>query len=261
MIDTFYTIDTCPLKIALLADLHARPFDDVLRSLDANRPDIICIAGDIVYGIVPEDGRLKMEESGTSLRFLKECAARRDTFLSLGNHEWMLCEEDRRMIRDTGVILLDDTFVRRGDLCIGGLSSGRVFRYKRFREETAPRGRYPEMRDMNRKLKNSVPDTGWLDEFEAQKGYRILLSHHPEYYEKYLKDRDIDLILSGHVHGGQIRLFGRGVFSRDQGLFPKYCQGIHDGRFVISRGLANTFRIPRWFNEPEVVYISSEGRG
>jgi predicted MPP superfamily phosphohydrolase len=81
------------------------------------------------------------------------------------------------------------------------------------------------------------------------------LCHHPEYRDKYLKDRSIDLILSGHAHGGQIRLLGRGLYAPGQGIFPKYTSGIH-ANMIISRGLSNTAGfIPRLFNPREIVYI------
>ena len=87
-------------------------------------------------------------------------------------------------------------------------------------------------------------------------GYKVLLSHHPEYYPEYIKDLDIDLILSGHAHGGQLRFFGRGLFAPGQGLLPKYTSGIHDGRMIVSRGLANNAPpIPRLFNSKELIFI------
>ena len=87
----------------------------------------------------------------------------------------------------------------------------------------------------------------------------MLLCHHPEYYEKYLKDRPIDLIVSGHAHGGQWRFFGRGVLAPGQGLFPKYTYGVHDDRLVIGTGLKKgSVLIPRLFNSPEVVFIHAK---
>ena len=75
----------------------------------------------------------------------------------------------------------------------------------------------------------------------------------------YLKERGIDLLLSGHAHGGQFQFFGQGVFAPGQGIFPKYTTGVHDGRFVISRGLCNTAKpIPRLFNPTELVIIDIE---
>ena len=95
-----------------------------------------------------------------------------------------------------------------------------------------------------------------LDEFFAYDGVKILICHHPEYYAKYLRDRDVDLVLSGHAHGGQWRLFGLGLYAPDQGLFPKYTSGVHEDTLVISRGTANTGGIiPRLFNPREVVCI------
>ena len=82
-----------------------------------------------------------------------------------------------------------------------------------------------------------------------------LLCHHPEYWPRYVRDLPVDLTLSGHAHGGQIRLFGQGLFAPGQGLFPRYTSGVHEGRLVISRGLANTTRIPRLFNPTELVCV------
>ena len=75
-----------------------------------------------------------------------------------------------------------------------------------------------------------------------------------------LRDHPIDLVLSGHAHGGQIRLFGQGLYSPGQGPLPRYTGGVFKGphgRLVISRGLANTAPppIPRLFNPREVVII------
>ena len=101
-----------------------------------------------------------------------------------------------------------------------------------------------------------MPDLDWLDGFCRTPGYRILLCHQPEYFDRYLRDYPIDLFVAGHAHGGQWRLFGRGVFAPDQGLFPKYTSGVHEGRLVISRGLSNTVTpIPRLFNSRELVVV------
>ena len=70
-----------------------------------------------------------------------------------------------------------------------------------------------------------------------------------------MKNRKIDLILSGHNHGGVIRILGKGLYARNQGLFPKYDGGIFDSRLIVSRGLSNTKHIPRLFNPTELVYI------
>ena len=121
--------------------------------------------------------------------------------------------------------------------------------------------RYPILKPFMRP-KMQEQDYAWLDTFVQVPRYRILLSHHPEYWcleEPMLSNRDIDLVLSGHAHGGQFRLFGQGFFAPGQGWFPKYTSGIHHGkrgRMIISKGMANTVKFaPRLFNPTEVVYI------
>jgi predicted MPP superfamily phosphohydrolase len=115
-------------------------------------------------------------------------------------------------------------------------------------------------------------------------GYRILLCHHPEYRDRYLRklsaqsdgrgvpsagrndqaeNLDIDLILSGHAHGGQWRLYNPfkrqwiGVFAPGQGLWPRWTKGVYEGRLVVSAGLSNTVSVPRLFNPTEIVYIET----
>ena len=80
----------------------------------------------------------------------------------------------------------------------------------------------------------------------------------PEYYERYLSGRELSLVLSGHAHGGQIRLFGRGLYAPGQGILPKLTEGVHFGRLIVSRGLSNNSVVPRVFNPPEIVYIRPE---
>ncbi len=251
MKQTFYRFDT-PVKICLLADIHNRPFEQIQASLDKQKPDIIAVAGDIIERVDRYTDQPVILQPQYSLPFLKMCAQAATTFFSLGNHEWMLSQKDREIISQTGVTLLDNSFVQYQRLCIGGLSSSGVTAYEEFRKDK-PKP-YPEWNHFN-SPQRSEPYTDWLAAFEQQKGYKILLCHHPEYWVKYLRGRKIDLVLSGHAHGGQIRLFGRGLFAPGQGVFPKYTSGIH-GNMIISRGLANTGKpIPRLFNRREIVYI------
>ena len=164
----------------------------------------------------------------------------------------MLSDKDKQIITDTGVKLLDNTWTEFNGVFIGALTSSGVSAYAQFRK-----GKdrvYPKWQHFNAPQRNE-PVIGWLDEFEKQGGKKLLLCHHPEYRDKYLKDRSIDLILSGHAHGGQIRLLGRGLYAPGQGIFPKYTSGIH-ANMIISRGLSNTAGfIPRLFNPREIVYI------
>ena len=250
MHETVYRFDV-PVRIALLSDLHDRPCEGVLSSLMRHRPEIICIAGDLFQGFRPWKERTAENYSKNVLSVLEACRSVAPVFLSLGNHEWMLSTDDTEWLRSLGCTVLDNSWVCHGDLVIGGLTSAHVSCARESIAAGTPN--YPK-RDYFHK-DTLVPDLSWLDAFERQPGYRILLSHHPEYSPRYLCGRKIDMILSGHAHGGQIRLFGQGLFSPGQGLFPKYTSGVH-GNMIISRGLSNTGGpVPRIFNAPEIVYI------
>ena len=109
--------------------------------------------------------------------------------------------------------------------------------------------------------------TGWRI-FPHRKLACILLSHHPEYWglrEPMLRKRKIDLVLSGHAHGGQIRIFGQGLYSPGQGPFPKYTGGLFRGPYgcmIVSRGTTNTAAmVPRLFNPPEIAVIELAWHG
>lgn len=258
MVETFYGIRGLPLRrLALVADLHNHPYDAVLDSLRARRPQIITIPGDLLRSEQPDNQQLVTLTQERVLPFLTACAELAPTFYSLGNHEWMLCEKDLALLRSTGAVLLDSSFAalhlngRR--IVVGGLTSVavtscRVHRHKLGQD--APR--YPLK---NRYYHYRNPRRFWLKSYEAQPGYHILLSHHPEYYPLHLAHRPIELILSGHAHGGQWRICNRGLFCPGQGLFPPLTAGVVDNRLVISRGLANHTWIPRLNNPPELVYV------
>ena len=218
-----------PLKAVVVADLHSNPFDELMEKLKALSPDLILCPGDFIHRADPS-------ESG--LDFLREASGLCSVFCSMGNHEVKHGRDVRDDIRATGAILLDNEFVSFGDITIGGLSTGYSQEIKQSRLKPPP-----------------PPEIGKLDVFFEKKGFKILLSHHPEYYDRYLKDKAVDLIISGHAHGGQWRIFGRGIFAPGQGLFPKYTSGFYDGKLLVSRGLSNKTKIPRIFNSPEIIIL------
>lgn len=250
-----------PLSFALLADFHNSDPDPVLESLQQHAPEVITVAGDFILGDMPEKKGLKIKENRRAIKLLRSCASLAPTFVSLGNHEYMLCKADLKIIRETGVTLLDNRWASHRGLVIGGLSSTCCRIYRNFRAQHNNEGIYPEipLRELRRK---EPPQLDWLDEFEKQEGFKLLLCHHPEYYPLYLRERKIDMIFSGHCHGGQWRFYSPlhretiGLYAPGQGVFPKLTSGVHEGRLVISRGLSNTVFIPRINNPTEVVYIS-----
>ena len=258
------------LTIAHISDLHNKDGRQAIESMRNRKPDIIVITGDLVLRRRPKDDMLIVQSEKNVLPFLSECAQIAPTYMSLGNHEVMLNQDDFELIAQTGVELLDNRFVKTDKYVIGGLTSAYVSRYRRELEEMEAGEKAAEGTKAGRYLipkpfwrpRMQESDYAWIDTFVKVPRYRILLSHHPEYWcleEPMLGNRNIDLVLSGHAHGGQFRLFGQGFFAPGQGWFPKYTSGIHRGKYgrmIISKGMANTVRIaPRLFNPTEVVYI------
>lgn len=257
--ETFFDLN-CPHKLALLADFHNTDPVPVLASLNRSKPELIAIAGDFVFGDRPKGGRLKIEENRNAVELLRGCSGIAPTFVSAGNHEYSLIDADLEMIRSTGVTFLDNQWTVYEGMVIGGLSSAFFTAYKAFRAKQPGDELYPRP-DRSVRSKSIPPDMAWLDSFEKQSGYKILLCHHPEYFPRYLQNRKIDLVLSGHCHGGQWRFYSpfhhemRGVYAPGQGLFPALTSGVYENRLVVSRGLSNTTRIPRFNNPTEIIYI------
>ena len=258
------------LTIAHISDLHNKDGRQAIESMRNRKPDIIVITGDLVLRRRPKDDMLIVQSERNVLPFLSECAQIAPTYMSLGNHEIMLNQDDFDLIVQTGVELLDNRFVKTDKYVIGGLTSAYVSRYRRELDEMEAGEKVAEGTKAGRYLipkpfwrpRMQESDYAWIDTFVKVPRYRILLSHHPEYWcleEPMLINRNIDLVLSGHAHGGQFRLFGQGFFAPGQGWFPKYTSGIHRGKYgrmIISKGMANTVRVaPRLFNPTEVVYI------
>ena len=243
------------LRIALVSDLHGRPYGAVISSLRARRPDLVCVAGDFIHGLLPRRG-LDFEATSAPA-FFRACASLAPCFVSLGNHEWPLAPEDLALLRETGVILLDNAWTRFGPLVIGGLSSAYIRGYRSYRAQRDGE-RYPVPDSIHHVARGVTPELDWLGDYCAQEGWRLLLCHHPEYWPRYLRALPIPLTLSGHAHGGQIRLFGRGLYAPGQGFLPEYTSGLYEGRLLVSRGLSNNVVVPRLFNPTELVYLDLE---
>lgn len=279
MIERRYRIQTSqewdrPLVIVQVSDFHNGDAQAVSEVLHRCRPDLIALTGDLFigYGIEASDkdpaaghgsGTGFMSKQESVLPLVRCCTELAPTYFSLGNHEWVATESDFKALREEGLVILDNQWVRdeeRG-LVIGGLTSAMMTDFQRYRRRYGPDADYPHWSRHTDRI-NLRTRERWLKSFTRQEGYKILLSHHPEYWclrQPMLCKRRIDLVLSGHAHGGQIRLFGRGLYSPGQGILPRYAGGVYQGRFgkmVVSRGTTNTVpTIPRLFNPPEVVVI------
>jgi len=213
------------LRLAVASDLHSAPYGDVMETFA--KCDAVLIPGDLVDR--------HRRDNRNALTFLREVPETVPVFYSLGNHEvkYRHAAEYLEQVEKSKVTLLrDESVVYRG-IRIGGLSSRR----------------------------KGPPDTGFLDRFEQEKEFRLLLCHHPEVYRDYVRGRKIDFTLCGHAHGGQIQICGRGLYAPGQGLFPRLTHGIHDGgRMMISRGMTNGAkpRVPRICNPCELIILELE---
>jgi hypothetical protein len=120
-----------------------------------------------------------------------------------------------------------------------------------------------EIRKLERKTSKSIAETSkeasenyFRREWAVVRNDLSRAGHAANDIKGILRERKIDLTVSGHAHGGQWSLFGRGLFAPDQGLFPKYTRGVHEGRLVVSRGLSNSIRLPRIFTPTELLYLT-----
>ena len=221
------------IKIVFISDLHEYCISPILAQVKKAVPDIVLLGGDIIHSTT---------QSKNGIAFLEQVSKISPTFCSIGNHERIFDGDIYSLFVNCGVVPLDNAAVQYRDINIGGLSSPLSKKY--FEEET----------DSDKQEK--IPDLIWLDEFNRISGYKILMCHQPEFFDKYIRHFDIDLILSGHAHGGQWRIGNQGIFAPGQGFFPKYTAGMHEDRLIISRGIGNAYLIPRINNKPEIIFLT-----
>lgn len=232
--------------IAHVSDLHNAEFGKsnltLLRKLEAEKPDIIVITGDLA-----DSRRTNIE---IALEFAEKAMKIAPVYFVTGNHEARIDEYVRleEGLKDLGVGVLRDEAhkIEKGseEILLIGLDDPRfTLKNDRFEEKQAL---------VNTRLKNLKADSN---------DYTILLFHRPELFEIYAAN-DIDLVLSGHTHGGQIRLpFIGAVAVPDQGIFPKYDAGLFrsgNTYMIISRGLSNSLLPVRVNCRPELVIVTLE---
>lgn len=229
-------------KIVQLSDVHDSKFgehhSDVIEKVVNVEPDAIFITGDLI-----DRNRYDLEQSLDLVNGLKDIAP---IYYVTGNHE--ISTNDQLHIQEEltrlGVHVLSDEFMlienAYGErMLIGGIED--------------PLNSVLEDEEATRiSLNKTFNDT-------SDRVFKILLAHRPEQFEVYV-DYDIDLIFSGHTHGGQIRLpFIGGVFAPGQGWFPTYLSGHYEKQetqMIVSRGLGNSVIPIRLFNQPEIIVVT-----
>ncbi len=216
--------------ILQVSDLHNRTYGRdgmaMIRAMRELPVDMIAITGDLLDRHRP--GR---RENG--YRFAGEAAKIAPTCFIQGNHEWRIGDwpKIKAELTGRGVRVLDNEriTVLRGDARLDLIGCGE---------------------------KTTGEEIQALVEKDA---CTILLAHHPERLLDYAQAQ-VDLALSGHAHGGQVRLFGQGLYSPDQGILPRYTSGVYicgKTKLYVSRGAGNhSFLPPRIFDRPEIDLIT-----
>lgn len=244
-----YTISSSKLpqsfdgyRIAHVSDLHNaemgknnEKLSTMLRDAD---PDMIAITGDLV------DSRNTDIE--VALQFVREAVKIAPCYYVTGNHEARISEYDelKEAMEAAGVTVLKDAQTEislTGEfITLIGVNDPSYQTDYLFGDAKTV---------MNTKLEELHTE---------QDRFTILLSHRPELFDSYA-DHSIDLVLSGHAHGGQFRLpFIGGLVAPNQGLFPEYDAGIYtegNTNMLVSRGIGNSILPFRINNRPEVILI------
>ena len=244
-----YTVSSAKLpesfdgyRIAHVSDLHntemGKDNEKLLAMLRDADPDMIAITGDLI------DSRNTDIE--VALQFVREAVKIAPCYYVTGNHEARVNEygELKAGMEAAGVTVLEDVKTKismEGETItlIGVNDPSYQTDYLFGDSETV----------MNTKL----------EELHTEDGeFTVLLSHRPELFDAYT-DHGIDLVLSGHAHGGQFRLpFIGGLVAPNQGFFPEYDAGIYtegNTNMLVSRGIGNSILPFRINNRPEVILI------
>lgn len=242
-----------PIRIAVIADLHNRVFGEgnsrLVETIQQQYPDLIFSVGDLT---VCRPGRETNIEVGLSL--LKRLACDCPVYCVNGNHEFRakLYPETYRGVyqrllngmRGSGIRYLEDTKAAvelyGAHLSIYGLEIPEKY-YKKLEH------RFITAQEIREHIGEPDPER-----------FNILLAHNPVFFESYAL-WGADLTLSGHLHGGSVRLpFLGGVASPQLSLFPRYAYGLFEKyrrRMVVTAGLGTHSFAPRINNPPEIVLI------
>ena len=235
-------------RIAQVSDLHnaemGKDNEKLISMLVEAAPDIIVITGDII------DSRNTNVD--VALDFAEQAVKIAPCYYVTGNHEARVDEYSdlKDGLIELGVTVLEDAkteMVCSGEsiVFVGVTDPSFETDYLFGDDETV----------LNSKLNELISE---------EDGYVILLSHRPELFDTYVENK-VDLVFSGHAHGGQFRIpFIGGVVAPNQGVFPKYDAGIFtegNTNMVVSRGVGNSIIPFRVNNRPEVILIELTTQG
>ncbi|MBQ7999941.1 MAG: metallophosphoesterase [Ruminococcus sp.] len=231
---------TEPVRLVVVADTHSKEFgsdnERLIKKISEQEPDLILTVGDLIDRDDATD-----EHTEYLCSFISELCNIAPVYSCLGNQE--RSNEDRAALEGAmiagGATLLEleyqDIIVNGNSLRIGGLSY-----YRQWDEESG----------------------AYLQEYISadEESFTLMLCHHPEFYLWGIEDYPLDLMVSGHTHGGMIRLpFVGALYAPEQGNFPEYAGGFYEmelGHLAVCKGLGSSPEyIPRFHNPPELMVI------
>lgn len=231
---------TAEVRLAVVTDFHSSDnADDVVAMVASCAPDAVLMVGDMF------DDDTQNRPTERTLSLMRQLSALYPCYYVSGNHEAWTGEMDAlyQQTEEAGVKVLR---MSSGVLTVRGQRialCGVPDPYEMVLSG-AP--------DTEEQLRQALEDVDSAD-------FTVLLAHRPELLAKYAQF-PLDLVVSGHAHGGQVRIPGvlNGLYAPNQGWFPKLAGGAYtqDGTtLIVSRGLAVRTRLPRIFNRPEVVLV------
>ena len=257
------TVTDAGFKMVVLSDLHDHEFgkdnEQLIRRVKEQDPELIILDGDMLN----EDSK----SDRVPVRLVKGLAEIAPVYYALGNHEldYIGAAEGKKMqkhpensevvkdLTDAGACVLEEGY---RDVEIGGCKVRIGGMYE-----------YAFALDGDNSAENLTGDVrDFLEEFQNTDRYKIMLCHRPDSFvfgdaSDYWK---IDLVISGHDHGGQVVIpFKGGLYGGDQGWFPPYVHGLYRTgriRLFVTSGLSSEKQIlPRWNNRPEIAVLKVHG--
>lgn len=231
---------TAEVRLAVVTDFHSSDnADDVVAMVASCAPDAVLLVGDMF------DDDTQNRPTERTLLLMRQLSAQYPCYYVSGNHEAWTGEMDAlyQKTEEAGVTVLRMSSgvltVRGQRIALCGIPDPYEMVFS-----GAP--------DTEEQIRQALEDVDSAD-------FTVLLAHRPELLAKYAQF-PLDLVVSGHAHGGQVRIPGvlNGLYAPNQGWFPKMAGGAYtqDGTtLIVSRGLAVRTRLPRIFNRPEVVLV------